>query len=279
MSIYGLPVAYLFEILLGLPAWILFRTCRLTSLLAFAVGGAVIGLLVDVNRVRDIAVDIDANAQESLKDPAIQAWHETTLCAATVILGGFLESFLRDVAEEVISDICNRALPFDTLPSKVRITHYLEGALWLREIARHEKSENPIVLAEALDVAKRLASVGNAHSAYEITWEAFAETQANPGPQQISDFLRRFEIGDPLPTLAAAMNTTQNTLVIRLKSFMKVRHECAHTGSATIMSTTTDVQAYCDLIEQIGTGIVAVFQDTLGKPPYVVPPPAAQVGP
>jgi hypothetical protein len=48
MSIYGLPVAYLFEILLGVPAWILFRACRLKSLLAFALGGAVIGLLVDV---------------------------------------------------------------------------------------------------------------------------------------------------------------------------------------------------------------------------------------
>lgn len=48
MSIYGLPVAYVFEILLGLPAWILFRACRFKSLLAFALGGAVIGLLVDV---------------------------------------------------------------------------------------------------------------------------------------------------------------------------------------------------------------------------------------
>jgi hypothetical protein len=93
------------------------------------------------------------------------------------------------------------------------------------------------------------------------------------------NFLKRFEIGDPLPTLAAAMNTTQNTLVISLESFMKVRHECAHTGFAKIMPTTTDVQGYCDLIEQLGTGIVTVFQDTLGKPPYVVPPPAVQVGP
>jgi hypothetical protein len=48
MLIYGLPVAYLFEILLGFPAWILFRACRLKSLPAFALGGAVIGLLVDV---------------------------------------------------------------------------------------------------------------------------------------------------------------------------------------------------------------------------------------
>jgi hypothetical protein len=236
-------------------------------------------LKASISRVRDIAVDIDAHAQEALKDPAIQARHETTLCAATVILSGFLESFLRDVAEEVITDICNRALPFDTLPPKVRITHYWEGALWLREIARQEKADKPVVLAKAMDVARRLASVGTPQPPYEIIWEAFAETRANPGPEQVADFLRRFEIGDPLPTLAAAMNTTQNTLVISLESFMEVRHECAHTGSAKIMPATSDVQAYCDLIEQIGKGIVAVFQNALSTSPYVAQQPPPQAGP
>ncbi len=48
LSIYALPVAYIFELLIGVPAWILFRIFRLKSLLAFALGGAVIGLLVDV---------------------------------------------------------------------------------------------------------------------------------------------------------------------------------------------------------------------------------------
>jgi len=47
-AIFVLPVSYVFEILLGLPAWIIFRVYRLQSFLAFAVGGAVIGLLVDV---------------------------------------------------------------------------------------------------------------------------------------------------------------------------------------------------------------------------------------
>jgi hypothetical protein len=233
---------------------------------------ALANLKSSLNRVLDIVVDIDAHAQDALKDQAIQARHETSLCAATVILSGFLESFLRELAEEVIVDICNRAIPFDNLPAKVRVTHYWEGALQLREIARREKSESPVTLKEALEIAKRLASVGGAHVPYEIIWEAFAETRANPGPEQIGDFLRRFEIADPLPTLAAAMNTTQNTLVLSLDSFMKVRHECAHTGSAKIMPTTTDVTSYCALIERLGTGIVSVFQDLLGKPPYVAPP-------
>jgi len=47
-SVYGLPVAFLLELLLGVPAWLAFRFYRVQSLLAFAAGGAVIGLMVDL---------------------------------------------------------------------------------------------------------------------------------------------------------------------------------------------------------------------------------------
>jgi hypothetical protein len=240
---------------------------------------ALVNLNASLDRVRDIAVDIDAHVQAALADAIIQARHETTLCAASVILSGFLESFLREVAEEVVSDICNRAVPFDDLPPRIRVTHYWEGAACLREIARQERSENPLMLGKASDAARRLASVRNSQVPYEIIWEAFADTQANPGPDQISAFLKRFDIEEPLPTLAGAMNTTQNNLVLRLKSFMEIRNECAHTGSARNVPTTSDVQGFCDLIEQLGAGIVAVFQDKLGKPPFVVAPPVAQPNP
>jgi hypothetical protein len=236
-------------------------------------------LKASLDTVRAITTDIDSHVQDALRDPAIQARHETTLCAATVILSGFLESFLRDVAEEVISDICSRGVPFDSLPSKIRVAHYSDGALYLQKMARQEKKEDPVVLAEAADVARRLASVGAAQLPYEILWEAFADTQANPGPEQVSSFLKRFHIDKPLPTLADAMGILENNLLLRLASFMSIRNECAHTGSARNAPTTSDVLGYCNLIEEIGKGIVAVFQDTLRKPPYVVPPPVAQVGP
>ena len=130
-----------------------------------------------------------------------------------------------------------------------------------------------MLLAKASDAARRLASVNDSQLPYEIVWEAFSETQANQGPGQISDFLKRFGVDKPLPTLAAAMNTTENTLTLGLRSFMEVRNECAHTGSASNVPTTTSVSAFCDLIEQLGKGIVAVFQDALGKPPYVAAQP------
>lgn len=234
-----------------------------------------------LDKVRAIADDIDVHVQDALKDAAIQARHETTLCAATVILSGFLESFLREVAEEMIADICSRAVPFDQLPSKIRVTHYWDGALHIREMARQERSADPVVLAKAADAARRLASVGVAQLPYEILWEAFADTQANPGPGEINAYLKRFDIPEPLPTLATAMNTTQNTLSLSLRSFMEIRNECAHTGSAKNVPTTSDVRGYCKLLEDVGTGIVTVFQNALGAPPYVAPAPApaAQAGP
>ena len=103
---------------------------------------------------------------------------------------------------------------------------------------------------------------------YEILWEAFAQTQANPGPEEVSSYLKRFHVDAPLPTLAAAMNTTPNTLALRLTSFMEIRNECAHTGKAKNVPTTSDLRGYCQLLEDIGNGIVKVFTNILAAPPY-----------
>jgi hypothetical protein len=240
---------------------------------------ALTNLKASLDKVRAIADDIDAHAQDALKDAAILARHETTLCAATVILSGFLESFLREIAEEMIAEICSRSVPFDQLPSKVRVTHYWDGAAHVREMARQERSADPLLLSKAADAARRLASVDGVQLPYEIVWEAFAQTQANPGPDEVSAFLKRFHIDEPLPTLAAAMNTTENTLALSLRSFMEVRNECAHTGKAKNVPTTSDVREYCKLIEDVGTGIVVLFQSVLGAPPYAMPSPAPAPAP
>jgi hypothetical protein len=45
ISIYALPLAYLGELLLGMPSWLLFKHYGVRSYLAFAAGGAFLGLL------------------------------------------------------------------------------------------------------------------------------------------------------------------------------------------------------------------------------------------
>jgi hypothetical protein len=234
-----------------------------------AIQNALDNLKASLTRVRDIAADIDAHAQCALADKAVQARHDTTLYAAAVILSGFLESFLREVAEEMITEICSRAIPFHSLPSKIRATHYWEGGEHLRDVARKERKEQPLLLTKAADVARRLASVASTQGPYEILWEAFADTQANPGSKEIGEFLSRFDVEKPIPTLAAAMNWTENTVVLRLESFIRVRNECAHTGATSIKLTTTDLTGYCDLIDEVGGGVVSTLLATLNRAPYV----------
>lgn len=229
---------------------------------------ATTNLKASLTRVRDIAADIDANAQDALANPPIQARHETTLCAATVILSGFLESFLREVAEEMIMEICSRAVPFDKLPSQIRMTHYGDGGGKLKEVVRKNRKQ-PLSLEKASDVARRLASVIANEPPYEILWEAFADTQANPGSREIGDFLRRFGVDNPIPSLADAMQYTENRFSLELTSFIEVRNECAHTGALTVALTTTSVTGFCDLIEAVGDGVVTTLLATLNKPPYV----------
>lgn len=45
-AVYGLPLAYLAELLLGLPFWLVFRHFRVRSYVAFAGAGVVVGWLV-----------------------------------------------------------------------------------------------------------------------------------------------------------------------------------------------------------------------------------------
>jgi hypothetical protein len=54
---------------------------------------------------------------------------------------------------------------------------------------------------------------------HEIIWEAFAGTQAKPGPSQVSDLLKRFGI-KPIPAIGFDDGVGENTRVIDLSSFL-----------------------------------------------------------
>jgi hypothetical protein len=232
---------------------------------------ALLNLKTSVQRVRDIASDIDNNASAALANLAILARHQTTQCAVTVILSGFLESFMKEVAEGMISEICARNIPFQNLPDRIRVTHFLAGGYFLHQKAKDEQKARAFAMTESADVVRRLASAGVPQPPYELLWEAFADTKANPGPDTIGDFLRNFGVQKPLPTLATAMNVSENTLVIRLRSFMEIRNECAHTGSSSKVPTTSDIQDYCDLVEQTASGTEIVLQAVLAKAPFAAP--------
>lgn len=224
-----------------------------------------------LQRVRNIADDALANTPQAMRIPALRERHETTLSAVVVIMTGFFESFMRDVAENYSDFICQQNQPFRSLKPKIRFTHFQGGGKILTNIGGKKPSPRySWTPATALDVAKRLASV-DAGPGYQLVWEAFAETGGNPGSEVIADFLRRFGVHRPIETLASnvflppydpggtGVNLSPTLLSTMLDSFIAIRNECAHTGQATNTPTASDVIGYCDLLEAIAAGIVATL--------------------
>lgn len=216
-----------------------------------------------LNRVRDISQDIDANISAALASPAIRERHETVQCASTVILSGYFESFLKALAEAFIRDLCKKGLPFTTLPEDVRHAHFIEGGKVLTKSATAKRSNRVSwILADGTDIARRLHSV-NSLTPYELVWEAFADTESNPGPDVVGKYLSRFGIKKAWPSLAAKIGIKENLLITQLKSFIAVRNECAHTGAAIHVPSPSQLRDYCDLLTKLGTGIVELLEDHL----------------
>lgn len=210
-----------------------------------------------LGRIRDLANDALANAQQALADPALRHRQETALSAVVVTMSGYFESFLREVAEQYVDAICQQHHPFANLKDNIRYTHFQGGGQVLSKIAGKTSSARySWTSATPIDVAKRLASV-DAGPPYTLIWEAFADTGGNPGPDVVSDFLRRFGVERPMDTLTS--NSPTSGISLRLKSFIEVRNECAHTGKATNPPTPSEVLGYCDLLEGIAAGIVTTL--------------------
>jgi len=224
---------------------------------------ALASFINSLNRVRDIAQDIDANAGQALASIPVLMRHETIQCASTVILSGYFESFIKAAAEAFIRDLCQKGRPFSQLPEDIRHSHFIEGGRILAESA-NAKRKNRVswILADGPDISRRLHSV-SASSPYELVWEAFADTGANPGPDIVKDFLGRFGISKVWPNLAAKMGVSENLAIAQLKSFIAVRNECAHTGAARHTPTPSELREYCDLLEKTGTGMIALLEDYL----------------
>lgn len=220
-------------------------------------------LQLSVSRIRNIALDIRSTTHESLKDSTVRERHQTIQCATTVILSGFFESFLKDIAEAFITELCLRSIPFADLPSRIQLTHFVEGGVWLSKRAKIELKSNS-GMVESEGITRRLASVSG--TSYELLWEAFANTKANPGPDTIKDFLANFGIKGAWDKLAKKAEKSPSSLQVMLESFVLIRNECAHTGTAHQIPTPSDIEGYCDIVEQIAQGVLNVLEEYLEDP-------------
>lgn len=217
-------------------------------------------LIASLNGIRDITADITAKAPAALADAALRKRHETILCASTVILTGYFESFLRGVAEAAIRDICGRALPFADLPEEIRQAHFEQGGRVLQNAAVATRTNRTTwIRASSQDISRRLHSVG-AGSPYEILWEAFADTRANPGPDVVKDFLERLGVSGGWSSLALRAAVPPNAMVVPLRELVRIRNECAHSGTVALIPLPSRLEDFCTTLEQVSTAIVEVLE-------------------
>ena len=147
-----------------------------------------------VGRVRNISDENDRSIPAILSDPALRDRYETIRCASTVILSGFLESFLKELADKFVTSICALNRPFPSLPERIRHSHYEFGGAVLSRRAQYARARrSSVIKATPEDIAARLASVTS--TPYDLVWEAFADTYANPNSEVIANYLRRFGVG------------------------------------------------------------------------------------
>lgn len=115
-----------------------------------------------IDKVADWLITPDA--LESKMMPATVAIR----CGAVVLLSGYFETFLKDCMCKFITQVNGLGKPLSTLPGKMKITHFENGARALSKEIRKAKKINDTSLCE--DLAARLASV-SASTGYTLAWK------------------------------------------------------------------------------------------------------------
>jgi hypothetical protein len=209
-----------------------------------------------IDKVADWLITPDA--LESKMMPATVAIR----CGAVVLLSGYFETFLKDCMCKFITQVNGLGKPLSTLPGKMKITHFENGARALSKEIRKAKKINDTSLCE--DLAARLASV-SASTGYTLAWEAFADTDANPGPSIVGGLLSSVGIEDPWRKIKAVPPGGLGDLDLVLTSFIEMRNECAHSGNTTSPPTASDLTQYGQNFAGLGTAIVVVLETRLSE--------------
>lgn len=223
-----------------------------------------------IGRIEDIADFIDASVSAALADAKVLKRNDTIGCAAVVTLTGYFETFLRVTAQAYVRDLCASPIPFTDLPERVRRVHFEGGSKILGNVFKRRVQWSS---ANEYDVARRLSSV--VAQPYELVWEAFADTRANPGPTVITEWAGDLGVTNAWGQLEGVIGRSALSLRTELESMITVRNECAHTGTSRVIPTPSTLRGYCTLLNDISVGLVTVLELTLRLIALPAPPPQA----
>ena len=206
--------------------------------------------------------DIDAEASAALRDKAVLRKHEAIQSAAVMLLSGYIESFLRDAAENFFEELSDTALNYSNLSWEMKLAHYLDGAKMLGQIVDCERRAKSLYLPETLSAIKALL-YPTSNNSPKLFWKAFAQTRSNPGPEVIKDFLRKFDIKDPLANLGTKSGYSANHIESQLRTLIELRNECAHTGSIKGVPSPMTIRDYIHFLRKVCYGIAKLLTERL----------------
>lgn len=220
-----------------------------------------------LNRIRALANSIVSATAAALADSTVRELHETQQCGAVVLLTGYFEAFLKDLVRRYIEDLSSSGVAFLMLPENIRNKHFQGGGDELSKVVAKSNRRRPVGNATAEDLVTRLHSAFDATGAYQIVWEGFADTQANPGPSVVNDIAKGLGLkdfwrvvsqnsGDPTRWSDSALTTKLGDLIAK-------RNACAHTGTVSPIPTAPDILEFADMLQAISTGFVASLEAEL----------------
>jgi hypothetical protein len=209
-----------------------------------------------INKVVDWLITPPAAAPDML--PATVAIR----CGSVVLLSGYLESFISNCMEEFITRLNSLGKPLDRLPNKLKLTHFDNGARVLQYQLKRDRRAGDTSVCE--DISARLASVAS-NTGYQLLWEAFADTAANPGPSVIGGVLSGVGIEDPWTQITSNLPAGIGNLQLFLTSFIEMRNECAHSGLSAAPPTPNDLLDYGRNLSELATAMVTLLEAKLAE--------------
>jgi hypothetical protein len=222
-----------------------------------------------LNRIRALANSIVTGTPAALADPAQLSLHETQQCGAIVLLTGYFEAFIKDLVRRFIEELSTCGVPFAGFPKDIRNRHFEGGGRVLTkasEAARRRRA-TPFGNAPREDIVARIHSASSPSGSYQIVWEAFADTEANPSPDVVARIARDLGVGNFWRTVSRKSGDpkrwSDTAITSELSDLIAKRNECAHTGKASPVPTAADVLEFADLLESVGGGFVSALEEVL----------------
>lgn len=221
-----------------------------------------------LDRIRALANHVSVNTGAALADPALREIHETQQCGALVLLTGYFEAFIKDLVRWFIEELPSSGLSFAALPAPIRHRHFEGGGRVLTKASEAARKgyATPFGNATREDIVARLHSPAMAGS-YQILWEAFADTEANPGPKVVKEIANNLSLDSFWPTVASRSGDparwSETALTALLTDLIAKRNECAHTGRVSPIPTSREILGFADMLAALGRGFASALEDRL----------------